>query len=181
MGKIVTKAIKRVYKDLIKQVIKDLGEPILIYGTPEVADCPDCLFDRVTGKSKNIFDSSFVAPTTIFDVVINPQSFTNGRCPVCKGEGRLFDYTPKTVRAIVKWRIEDSEMERMVAGDEGSNLVRIKAKKSFYETIRDCEYAMIDGVKCVLVKPPVIRGLGQQDELVIAYLQAVSVGGSIKE
>ena len=181
MGKIVTKSIKRVYKDLIKQVIKDLGEPILVYGSPDTADCPQCLYDRVTGKSKNISDDTFTTPVTIFGNIITPQPFTRGRCPVCKGEGKLFDYSPKTVRAIVKWRIEDSEMERMVVGDEGSNLARVKARSSFYDTIRDCEYATIDGVKCVLVKPPVLRGLGQQDELVIAYFQAVESGGSVKD
>ncbi len=180
MAKIVTKAIRKTYKTLIKQVIADLGEPISVYGTPEEADCPNCHYDRVTKKSKNIFDAAFVTPTTIFDVLITPQSFNRGRCPVCSGDGKLFNLAPKIVRGIVKWLSKDSEMENTVAGKEGSSLARVKSRLSSYTLLRDCQHATIDGVRCELTEPPRIRGLGQQDELVISFFQAVEVGHNIK-
>lgn len=181
MGTIVTNAIRKIYRDLIKDVVKDLGESIYVYGAPEEEDCPNCLFDLSTGLSKNVFDSSFVTPVILFGETINPTSFSRGRCPICKGKGKLYNRTPSNIRALVKWRVEDSDMEQTPAGAEGSNLVRIKARKSSYVRIRDCEYAVIDGVRCELVKPPVFRGLGKQDELVVAYFQAVGVGHSVKK
>ena len=181
MGTIVTNAIRKIYRDLIKDVVKDLGESIYVYGPPEEADCPNCLYDLTTGQSKNVFDTTFVSAVTIFDKLISPKSFTRGRCPVCKGKGKLYNRAPSNIRALVKWRSEDGDMEHTPAGVEGSNIVRVKARRSSYERLRDCEYAVIDGVKCLLVKPPVFRGLGKQDELVVAYFQAVDVGHSVKE
>lgn len=180
MGKIVTKSIQRTYRSLIKQTIKDLGEAVQLYYGPEEIFCPNCYFDTVSGKSKGIFNTSFITPITIYGVVINPKSFSRGRCPICLGEGKLLDYTPIVVQALVKWAPTDSEMERTVAGDEGKNIVRVKARKSYYVRIRDCKYAMIDGVRCELFKPPTLRGLGKNDEIVVAYFEAVEVGKGVK-
>lgn len=181
MAKIVTNAIRKTYKDLIKQVIADLGESIFVYGPPEEEDCPNCLSDLVTGESKNIYDSSFTTPVTIFGQTVSPQPFNRGRCPICKGVGKLKDYSPVTVRALVKWRVENGDMENTPVGIEGQNLVRIKARSTYYDTIRDAEYVIIDGVRCELYQPPVFRGLGQQDEMVVAFFKAVEPGHSVKE
>jgi len=180
MAKIVTGAIRRIYKNLIKDVVKDLGESVLVYGAPDSEDCPNCLRDLVTGTSKGVFDSTFVVSVVIFDVTITPQAFTRGRCPVCKGDGFLFSRTATIVRALVKWNPQDGELENTPAGVEGQNIVRIKARSSNYAVIRDNEYVTIDGVKCELVKPPVYRGLGAQDELVVAFFKAVQVGKNVK-
>lgn len=180
MGKIVTSAIRKTYRDLIKDVVKDLGESIFVYGAPTKTDCPNCFSDLVTGKSKNVFDSSFVAPVIIFEVVITPTSFTRGRCPVCRGEGNLTSVIPANVQALVKWNPSDSELEKTPVGFEGKNIVRIKARKTHYTRLRDCEYALIDGVRCALSSPPVFRGLGKQDELVVAFFQAAEVGHNVK-
>jgi len=181
MGKIVTNAIRKTYKNLIKSVVKDLGETILVYGAPEKTMCPNCFQDLVTGKSKNVFRDTFITPVVIYGVTINPQAFTRGRCPVCKGEGYLTYVVPTIVKALVKWNPKDGELSRTPVGIEGSNIVRIKARRSYYEAIRDSVYATIDGVRCVLSSPPVYRGLGAQDELVVAFFQSVSPGFSVKE
>jgi len=181
MGKIVTKSIQRTYRNLIKQVVKDLGEAIQLYYDPEETFCPNCLWDVVSGKSKGIYNTSFVTPVTIYGKVVNPKVFSRARCPVCLGEGKLLNYTPIVVQALVKWAPADSEMERTVAGDEGRNIVRVKARKSYYIRLRDCRYAIIDGVRCELIRPPTLRGLGKTDEIVVAYFEAVEVGKSVKE
>jgi hypothetical protein len=181
MGKIVTNSIRSQYKSLIKQVIKDLGEGIDVYSAPLKEQCPNCKLDLVTKKSKNVYDTSFTASTVIFGNTIEPQSFSRGRCPVCKGDGYLFSLQPKTIKALVKWDPDKGDMDKTPAGYEGKNIVRVKASKSYYSYIRDCEYAYIDGVKCELFKPPTRRGLGATDELVVAYFQAVETGKSVKE
>jgi len=181
MGKIVTNAIRSTYKSLIKTVVKDLGETILVYGPPEKQPCPNCYQDLVTGESKNIFNSSFVTPVVIFDEAISPLSFNRGRCPVCKGAGYLFNEVPTIVKALVKWNPKDGAMDLTPAGIEGSNIARIKARRSYYQAIRDASYFMVDGVRCVLTSPPVFRGLGAQDELVVAFLQSTATGHSVKD
>lgn len=181
MGKIVTNAIRKTYKSLIKSVVKDLGETILVYGAPEKEACPNCYQDLVTGESKNIVDPSFVAPVVIFGETISPIPFTRGRCPVCKGVGFLLNEVPTIVKALVKWNPKDGDLSLTPAGIEGANIARIKARRSYYQVIRDAEYFIVDGVKCVLSSPPVFRGLGAQDELVVAFLQSVSPGPSVKE
>lgn len=181
MGKIVTSSIKKIYKDLVKQVIKDLGEPVYLYYDPEVARCPNCFWDAATGKSKNVYDTSFVTPIVVLGNTIVPVPFLRGRCPVCRGEGSLFSYIPVVMKALVKWQPADSELVRTVAGDEGSNIVRVKASKSYYIKVRDAKYALIDGVRCELVRPPILRGLGKDDQMVVAFFQAVEVGKSTKD
>lgn len=181
MAQIVTNSIRKTYKDLIKQVIADLGQTILVYSPPEKEDCPNCLHDLVTGESKNIFNSSFVTPVTIFGAEVSPQSFTRGRCPICRGQGYLTNYSPTNVRALVKWDVADGEIKNTPSGLEGSNLVRIKCAATYYETIRDAEYFVVNGVRCELFKPPTRRGLGKQYEMTVAFLTAVEIGHSVKE
>lgn len=181
MGKIITKGVIKTYKQLIKDIINDLGETLYLYYKPKKEWCPNCLIDKASHASKNIFNSSFISPITIFGNLVSPKSFTLGRCPVCKGTGELLDYSPVSIRGVVKWRPQYSEQENTPAGLEGENIVRVKAKKIFYEKIRDCDYAMIDGVRCKLMKPPIIRVLGGTDELVVAFFETVEIGSSIKE
>jgi hypothetical protein len=181
MAKIVTNPIRRTYRRLIRQVIKDLGKTVYVYPNPETYDCPQCLHDLVTGESKNISNPNFITPVVIFGETISPQPFTRGRCPVCKGKGHLSHYTPVIVQALVKWPIEDGDIENTPAGIEGSNLTRIKARSTYYQTVRDAEYFIVDGVRCELFQPPVIRGLGKQEEMVVAFLKASDPGHSVKE
>jgi hypothetical protein len=181
MAKIVTNPIRRTYRRLIRQVIKDLGKTIYVYGTPEKVDCPQCLNDVVTGESKNISNPNFITPVVIFSQTITPQPFTRGRCPVWKGKGHLSNYTPTIVQALVKWPVEEGDMENTPVGIEGDSIVRIKSRATYYESIRDAEYFIVDGVRCELFRPPTTRGLGKQTEMTVAFLRAVGVGHSISE
>lgn len=179
--KIISDYFRRQFRETMKGLIRDHGELIDIYLSPESADCPNCFSDIVTGKSKNIFDASFVSPQNILGQAVSPQPFTRGRCPVCKGEGKLTKYTPKSIRALVKWRPEDGDMENTPAGIEGENIARVRVPKINYQDIRDCEYITIKGVRCELFSPPVFRSLGNQEEFVVAFFKAVEPGKSLKD
>lgn len=178
MPVIVTPSIRKTYKDLIKQVIQDLHKPIFVFLTPDKEDCPNCLYDSVNKVSSGNFDSSFVAPVTIFGNTVNPQSFTRGRCPVCYGDGHLEQEVKRNVKALVKWNPRGSrkDMEVLPVGREGKAVVRIKVARDDLDLVTGSEYFLVDGVRCELLQPPTIRGLGTQEELVVAFLMEVETG-----
>ena len=182
MGKIVTPPIRKIYKELIKQVIEDLHKPIVAYMPPEKVDCPNCHWDSQNQKSSGVFDNSFVSPVIIFGQTINPQSFTRGRCPVCFGLGYLKQDIVKNLKALVKWNPRTADViERTPAGRESSPIVRIKTSRDDFDVVISAEYFLIDGVKCELNEPPTIRGLGTQEELVVAFLISVEPGNDVKK
>lgn len=181
MVKIVTPAIRKIYKDIIKQTVEDLHKPIVAYLPPEKADCPNCIWSSATQSSTGKFDSSFVAPVVIFGNTINPKAFTTGRCPVCRNVGFLQQEVTRNLKALVKWNPSGAQdLQILAAGREGNPTVRIKVLRSNYENIMNATHFSVDGVKCEILKPPTIRALGQQEELVIVYLQAVEVGKDVK-
>lgn len=181
MAQIVTPDIRRVYSKLIKQVIKDLNKPITAYLPPATENCPNCLWSFSLKKSSGTFDSSFITPVVIFGNTITPSSFTRGRCPVCFGEGKLSSEIPKSLKALVKWNPKSVKaIESTPAGRESSPIVRIKVDRNDFDTLVAALYFIVDGVRCELNEPPTVRGLGEQEELVVAYLIATEVGNDVK-
>jgi hypothetical protein len=181
MAKIVTPAIRKVYKDLIKQVVADLNKPILAFLPPTAVDCPNCHYDTINRKSSGQFDSGFIVPVEIFGNTISPISFSRSRCPVCFGEGQLTSNVTRNLKGLVKWNPRGADdFEILPAGREGKPIVRIKVLRSDFDTLVDSKYFEVDGVRCELIQPPTIRGLGTQEELVVAFLLATEVGSDVK-
>jgi hypothetical protein len=179
---IVTPAIRKIYKDLIKQVVEDLHKPILVFSPPLKEDCPNCKWDSVNRTSSGKFQDSFVVPVVIFTETISPVNFTRGRCPVCRGVGYLQQAVQRNVKALVKWNPTTAEdIESLPIGREGTALVRIKVLRADFDLINGAEYFQVDGVRCEMIRAPTIRGLGTQEELVIAYLQEIEPGTDVKK
>lgn len=178
---IVTPAIRKRYKDVIKEVMADLHKPILIYLEPDKEDCPNCKWDFINKKSSGKFDSSFIAPVVIFGNTINPASFTRGRCPVCFGVGYLEREVERSVKALVRWNPTIKDMDILPVGREGKAVVRIKVLYSDYALVVGALYYRVDGVRCERIRPVTVRGLGTQEELVVALLQEVEVGSAVKK
>jgi hypothetical protein len=179
---IVTPAIRKIYKDLIKQVVEDLHKPIVVFSPPDKEDCPNCKWDSINKTSSGHFDTSFVTPVVIFGETVSPVSFQRGRCPVCYGVGYLEQESRRNVKALVKWNPSAAdEFESLPVGREGKAIVRIKVLRADFELINNAVYIQVDGVKCEMIQPPTIRGLGTQEELVIAFLQEVEPGKDVKK
>lgn len=178
---IVSPAIRALYRKLIQQVNTELGKQIIAYMAPSEEKCPNCFWDEINKKSSGKFDAGFVAPVVIFGETINPTVFTRGRCPICRGAGKLTFAVTRNVRALVRWNPQGADdLVATPVGREGAPTVRIKVLRSKFETIRDAVYFMVDGVRCELIQPPTIRGLGTQEEQVVAYLLATEVGSDVK-
>ena len=182
MTVIVTPAIRKIYKDLIKQVVEDLHKPILVYSPPTKEDCPNCIYDFVNKISSGNFQSDFVTPVIIFGNTISPVSFTRGRCPICFGDGHLESAIARNVKALVKWNpVAADDIESLPVGREGHAVVRIKVLRADFDLVNTAVSFTVDGVRCETLKPPTIRGLGTQEELVIAFLQEVEPGKDVKK
>jgi len=142
----------------------------------------NCIYDRINKKSSGKFDTSFTSPVVIFGNTINPIPFSRGRCPVCFGEGHLEKEKVRNVKALVKWNPGGAEdLEVLPVGREGKAVVRIKILRTDFDVVKNATYFLIDGVRCELIKPPTIRGLGKQEELVVAFLQEVEPGKDVKK
>jgi hypothetical protein len=179
---IVTPAIRKIYKDLIKQVVEDLHKPVLVFSPPNKEDCPNCKWDSINKTSSGKFQDSFVADVIVFGETISPVNFTRGRCPVCRGLGYLKQDIQRNVKALVKWNPGTADdIETLPVGREGAAVVRIKVLRADFELVTKAVSLVVDGVRCELIKPPTIRGLGTQEELVIAFLQEVEPGSDVKK
>lgn len=179
---IVTPSIRKIYKDLIKAVVEDLHKPILVFPPPDKEDCPNCFYDSINKTSSGRFVDSFVTPVVVFGETISPISFTRSRCPVCRGAGHLEQEIKRNVKALVKWNPTTAgDLESLPIGREGAAVVRIKVLRADFTLVDAAEHFLIDGVKCEVLRPATIRGLGTQEELVIVYLQEVEPGKSVKK
>jgi hypothetical protein len=177
MAKIVSPAIKKAYVKYIKDTIEDLNRSVDVYLPPEAMDCPNCLYDPINKKSTGVVDPLFVTSVVIFGQTISPQSFTRGRCPICKGEGVLTSEVKRSVKCLVKWQPDGpDDLEIIPSGREGASVVRLKALPSNYNNFINAIYYVVDGTKCEAISSPNIRALGTTKGMVVVYLQEVEVG-----
>lgn len=180
--KLFPKNFGKQIKNLYKEAIEEVGVPICLYMDSATQDCPNCL-SNPDGSSLNVYDSSFLAPTEIFGETINPVSFTRGRCPVCYGKGYLENQNAsiKRITAIVRWNPSGAgdtvgDLDYTPAGIEGFNNVLVKTFKCHYDDLSDCNKAVIDGVDCKLLVPPVLRKVKLLGVVAIAFFSSIDPG-----
>ncbi len=154
------KAKKR-FKKGWKRTVRGLGRRITVYMPSLEQECPNCYYDKVNRTSSGI---PKVGPS-------NPNYFTVGRCPVCLGRGVLTTVRKRCIQGIVIWNPAGDAMNSLTftpAGFEGATRVEIKTDPCHLDLIKEAEYVVIDGIRCKLSNPPIIRGIGEK-EILIAY------------
>lgn len=174
------KKIQRQIKKISKKIHSNLLRDIIVYGNPTTYNCPNCYFDSNTGKSSGVYNTSFTTPVVINGETISPQHFSRGRCPICHGKGEIEVENRNLVRCYIMWD-PSGDLKNTVVGIEGSNVVLVKANECYYSTLRDCIYAEIDGIRCELVRPPVIRKVGYSDLNVVTYFKSAEEGYSTSD
>ncbi len=82
------------YKEVMKQLRKDLGRTITIYCPPTTATCNNCIYDTRTKTSSGVYK-----PDT------GTQLFSEGAlCPVCSGHGKIETAVTKVIsHATIRW------------------------------------------------------------------------------
>lgn len=186
MGKLIPNSVKKQFKAVTQQVVKDLAQPFtIVQESPLFVDCPNCIWDSINKKSANIFDSSFVASTIIFsgtdqERTISPVSFTGGRCPVCIGEGQLFTNKELCIPAMINYiRPGDSggKYYDLPAGKEGVNFAVVKTLACYYDLlVRNDVFVIHNSIKCEKYRPPLVRGLGGEEAVVEMIIQTSEAG-----
>jgi hypothetical protein len=184
--KLVPTSIKKEFKSLIHQLVLDLSQPLcVIQESPMFVDCPNCIWDSINKKSSNVFDASFVANVNIFvgtdqARTLTPIPFTEGRCPVCIGEGQLFTAKEICIPAMVNFISAKDRGGRFVdlpAGKEGTNFMTVKTLACNYELLLNNEVFLLhNGVKVEKYQPPFVRGLGGEEAVCEVLMQTVEAG-----
>jgi RNA polymerase subunit RPABC4/transcription elongation factor Spt4 len=186
----VSVKVKEKFRKGMRNVIKGLSRKILVYKQSVKNECPNCFFDKHTGKSsgKCVFNPETVGSRSVADMVaaanarqaewedagnttLRYKYFNKGRCPVCRGIGFLEIHRKRWVDCLVIWDPKTSgavnDISYTPAGTEGSTLVQLKTDPKYFELFKNCLKMEVDGVMCKLSKPPILRGLGNQSVLVI--------------
>jgi hypothetical protein len=155
--------VQRKFGHILKEVVKELSKCITIITISEQSECPNCYIDTVTGKSTGVCKHG---PEL-------DNYFKFGRCPVCKGEGTI-EYENKVyVNASVLWKgagSSSSSQNDLVFNDygmQGIGIAKLKTDICHLNLFKSCDYVIVDGVKCTVYNPPVIRGLGGKHILIV--------------
>ncbi len=170
---LVPARIKKEFKKLTQQLVLDLSQPLtIVQESLMFVDCPNCIWDSINKKSSNIFDSSFVSSSIIFqstdqERTLTPISFTAGRCPVCLGEGQLFTNKEVCIPAMINYLSAADRGGRysdLAAGKEAVNFMIVKTLACHYELLTNNQIFVVhNNVKCQKFSPPFLRGLGGED------------------
>lgn len=162
---------KRNYRHTIRDVIKKLSRKILVYKQPIKSECPNCYFDKLTGKSTGKCKWTAAEAVAKNDTT-SYKYFKFGRCPVCNAKGYIETQRKTWVDCLVVWdpsqRGTGNEMIYTPAGTEGSTVVQLKTHPKHFDTFKNCYKLEVDGIECKISRPPMLRGLGTQSILLIS-------------
>ena len=175
MRKRISAFTKNRYTRAIRNIMSDLGRPVEVFKKPAKHECFNCYFDKLTSSSTNTCkwtlaealqkQNEYVQSGAIG---IRYKYFSAGRCPVCKGKGYLETQRKVWVKCKITWDPEaDGALVSDSSGISGSTSVELKTDPKHRAVFTDCQYMFVDGVKCTLSKPPIVRGLGDTSLLVI--------------
>jgi len=162
---IVGRRTKELWARDTKKLIRGLGRCVTVYKHDSESDCPNCYYDAINRESTGKYNGTGTRP------------FTVGRCPVCRGRGTLTTKRKRDIHALVTWRPrsegaagESHATQFTPAGKASETVVRLKTEPCHLALIRDSQFAMVDGLKCVLSDPPTIRGLGSKSVLIAVFV-----------
>jgi hypothetical protein len=162
------------FRKSIRDVIKGLSRKVQIYKQPIKRECPNCYYDKMTGRSTGkctLTYAEYEAMTESEKAAGPYKWFRVGRCPICRGRGYLEIQRRTWADCLVIWNPESrygNEITYTPAGTEGSTIVQLKTDPKHYDVFKNCDHLVVDGVPCKLSKPPILRGLGTQAVLIIS-------------
>jgi hypothetical protein len=184
--KLISNKTKKDFKKITQQLVLDLSQPLrIIQESPSFVDCPNCVWDSINKKSSNVYQSSFTTPIIIFpstdqERTVGPTPFSEGRCPVCIGEGQLFTAKEICIPAMINYISHNDRGGRFTdlpAGKEGMNFLIVKTLACNYELLLNNTIFMVhNAVKCEKFSPPIVRGLGGEEAVTEVIMQTTEVG-----
>jgi len=176
----VSKRTKDRFTRRIRSFIKDISRPVKLYTSEYRLECPNCYFDKLTGKSNGVCKWTVIeavnrqaAYEAAAGVGIMFRFFVKGRCPVCQSKGYLETRKVSYISCNVRWdpSVAEGSLNSIVAipaGFEGSSMVALKTDPKYIEDFKNCSIIEVDGYACKMAAPPVLRGIGDEALLSIA-------------
>jgi hypothetical protein len=176
-GRIKPKTKER-FQKRIRDVVKGLSRPVLVYKQPLKSECPNCFYDKLTdsstGKCKwtpvEALEKQVEWEVSGFSS-IKYKYFLKGRCPVCKGLGYIETIRRTYADCLVIWNPSEGAQTNDIvytpAGAEGSTIVMLKTHPKYFDLFKNADKLFVDGIECKISRPPILRGLGNQSVLII--------------
>jgi hypothetical protein len=174
----IRKATKERFRRRIIDVIDGLGRNVEVYKQPKLKECPNCYYDKLTDSSTNKCKWTVLEAEqkqADYEAAggegLRYKYFVAGRCPVCKGAGKLAEDRTVWIKCLVNWDPQDvgssNNLTLTPAGSEGSTIVKLKTDPKYFKEFKNSSKIVVDGVNCKLSKAPIVRGLGNQAVLVV--------------
>jgi hypothetical protein len=165
------------FREKIRNVIDGLSRTVSVVRI-EREDCTNCYHDRYTGTSvgkckwtKDQAEAKQLQWESTHPDQLRYKYFDKGRCPVCRGGGSLDTEKTTNIKCTVIWNPESrfgNDTMYTVAGADGNTIVMLKTKPMYIDMFKNQDLIIVvDGVKCKVSKPPVLRGLGNQSLLIV--------------
>lgn len=155
--------IQKKFGRKIKTIIKELSRNVKVVTVETDYECPNCYIDTTTGRSSGVCKNE----------LDHQDYFKYGRCPVCKGKGVIDHENNSYVGALIVWRGSTSSSSKendLVFNDfglAGRAVARLKTDVCNLNLFKLCDYVIVDGIKCTLYNPPIVRGLGGKHILIV--------------
>jgi hypothetical protein len=154
-GKLVSDTVKQVFKDRMDELLVDLGRTITLHLAPSVADCPNCSYDSIRKRSKNIYNSANPNPLGSLN-----KPFTKGKkCPVCNAQGVLKTQRSTTYTATISSKFKEKEVLEAGIGEMDINAVKTSTVIGSYNDILNTKLAIIDDLQYRPLGKPTKSGL----------------------
>lgn len=166
---IITAAHKQTFKDMINALLEDTALTVpckLVYENTKLQECPNCLYDSISGRSSNQYQSG------------GPIPFINGQiCPYCAGIGSLsFTNEEQLYLGIIKpafFGMAPLELESVNFVD---GKIQSLCNVSYYAKIKNASYIIIDTNitdltlnKYIRYRDPIPMGFGDNSFIVTTW------------
>jgi len=173
----ISNTTKERFKQAIRDVVKGLSRRVLVYKQPIKSICDNCYFDKLTNKSTGQCkwtieeaENLQIDYTITHPGIVHYKWFKTGRCPICKGNGFLETKRKVWINCLVTWgtgKVDSNDFSFVPAGIEGATVVQLKTDPKYNDLFKNCSSIVVDGIECRIDRPPISRGLGDQDILVV--------------
>jgi len=165
--KYIRRKTKDRFKKSVKNLVSGLSREVIVYSRDLRSECPNCYYDKVSGKSSGIYKAG------------GSKYFAVGRCPVCRGKGVITTSRKRAIKGLVIWNPRGEALNVSTfteAGMGGATKVEIKTDPRYLDLIKDCKHVVIDGITCKFAGPPIIRGLGNKALLISSFFTDDKLG-----
>lgn len=156
-----------VYQENIDALINQLGKNVYLEFDPAKTICPNCEYDPINKRSRNIYKTG------------GPQPFSSGRrCPYCKGVGFTSQPVVECIKSLIKWNPRDAK-KYGIAVREGTSIVRLKTYLTHAPSMIRANAALVNveisdelSLRVKLIRKPIPVGL-REDRYCVSFWELV--------